>query len=151
MTFQTDLGKVFNSVVRSVCPSSHMVSMTGIEKDLQQSARDVASLALSSTRWLVMRRRISSKSNMWCMCGEDRGVRDHKKTVFRAILIRPPRPWKALSRHGRPAWTYAMSITPGLESAGSGSTRLFWNLYNLLSDVWRQLSSMLEQDRRFSS
>jgi len=62
ITPQTERGKVFNSVVRSFCSSAHMVSRAGVEKDLQQHARDKA--PLPTMRLLAMRRRISSNSKI---------------------------------------------------------------------------------------
>jgi hypothetical protein len=75
---QTGGGKVRNRVVKHSCHSPQMASRAGTEKDLQQHAKETASLRCSYSMLDAMKRRISSTSKMWCMsvkgCGEGRGI-----------------------------------------------------------------------------
>ena len=73
---QMDGGNVCKSVVKSrwYCPQT--VSRAGAEKDLQQHAKEMASLRFSYEMLNAMKRRISSTSKAWCMSVDGLGGRD---------------------------------------------------------------------------
>ena len=71
----TDGGKVRNSHVNSRWDLPQILSRTGAEKDLQQHAREIASLQSPYLTLDVTIRRISSTSKRWCMFVEGGGER----------------------------------------------------------------------------
>jgi len=71
---QADGGKVRNNVGKLRCHVPQIASRAGAEKDLQQHAKETASMRFSYSMLDAIMRRISSTLKMWCMLVEEKGA-----------------------------------------------------------------------------